>query len=103
MAIAFTLQGVAGSGGMFGQVPSYLNERFPTEVRATATAFCYHQEPFTGGFCAPVLAFLATQWGIGLALPMLLGTCLGASSFIVALLLGPETKGKEMAADLVLA
>jgi SHS family lactate transporter-like MFS transporter len=103
MAIAFTLQGLAGSGGMFGQVPSYLNERFPTEVRATATAFCYHQGAIFGGFCAPVLAFLATQWGTGLALPMLLGTCLGASSFIVALLLGPETKGKEMAADLVLA
>jgi MFS transporter, SHS family, lactate transporter len=41
--VAFALQGAAGSGGMFGQVPSSLNERFPTEVRATAAAFCYHQ------------------------------------------------------------
>jgi len=34
---------------------------------------------------------------------MLIGTALGAASFIVALLLGPETKGKEMVPDLVLA
>jgi SHS family lactate transporter-like MFS transporter len=103
MAVAFALQGIAGSGGMFGQVPSYLNERFPTEVRATATAFCYHQGAIWGGFCAPVLAYLATTWGTGLALPMLIGTVIGAASFIVALLLGPETKGKEMVPDLVLA
>ena len=103
MAIAFSLQGLAGSGGMFGQVPSYLNERFPTEVRATATAFCYHQGAIWGGFCAPVLAYLASAWGTGLALPMLIGTSIGAASFIVALLLGPETKGKEMTPELVLA
>ena len=103
MAVAFSLQGLAGSGGMFGQVPSYLNERFPTEVRATATAFCYHQGAIWGGFCAPVLAYLAGLWGTGLALPMLIGTALGAASFIIALMLGPETKGKEMVPDLVLA
>jgi SHS family lactate transporter-like MFS transporter len=103
MAVAFSLQGIAGSGGMFGQVPSYLNERFPTEVRATATAFCYHQGAIWGGFCAPALAYLASLWGTGLALPMLIGTCIGAASFIVALLLGPETKGKEMVPDLVVA
>src|SRR5216684_7261606 len=33
MVVAFVAQGFAGTGGMFGQVPSYLNERFPTEVR----------------------------------------------------------------------
>jgi MFS transporter, SHS family, lactate transporter len=103
MAVAFALQGLAGSGGMFGQVPSYLNERFPTEVRATATAFCYHQGAIWGGFCAPALAYFASLWDTGLAVPMLIGTVIGAASFIVALLLGPETKGKEMVPDLVLA
>jgi SHS family lactate transporter-like MFS transporter len=38
MIVAFVLQGFAGTGGMFGQVPGYLKERFPTGVRATATA-----------------------------------------------------------------
>jgi MFS transporter, SHS family, lactate transporter len=103
MAVAFSLQGLAGSGGMFGQVPSYLNERFPTEVRATATAFCYHQGAIWGGFCAPALAYFATAWGTGLAVPMLVGTVLGAGSFIIALLLGPETKGKSIVAELSIA
>jgi SHS family lactate transporter-like MFS transporter len=88
---------------MFGQVPSYLNERFPTEVRATATAFWYHQGAIWGGFCAPALAYFAALWGTGLAVPMLVGTVLGAGSFIVALLLAPETKGKAMVAELSIA
>ena len=35
--LAFTVQGFF-FGGMYGQNPSYLSERFPTEVRATAAA-----------------------------------------------------------------
>ena len=103
IAVAFALQGLAGSGGMFGQVPSSLNERFPTEVRATATAFCYHQGAIWGGLCAPVLAYFATNWQLGLAIPMLVGTVFGAVNFIIALLLAPETKGKELVPDLVVA
>ena len=103
IAVALALQGLAGSGGMLGQVPSSLNERFPTEVRATAAAFCYHQGAIWGGFCAPVLAYFATTWQLGLAIPMLVGTVFGAANFIVALLLSPETKGKELVPDLVVA
>jgi SHS family lactate transporter-like MFS transporter len=101
IVVAFVLQGAAGSGGMFGQIPAYLNERFPTEVRATATAFCYHQGAIWGGFCAPVLAYFATSWNLGLAIPMMVGTAVGAGSFIIALLLSPETKGTVIVADLV--
>jgi len=35
----FVLQGLFGDA-LYGQNPSYLSERFPTEVRATASAFC---------------------------------------------------------------
>jgi len=35
-------------GGMYGQIPAYLNERFPTEVRATATGFCFHVGAIAG-------------------------------------------------------
>jgi MFS transporter, SHS family, lactate transporter len=101
IVVALVLQGAAGSGGMFGQIPAYLNERFPTEVRATATAFCYHQGAIWGGLCAPVLAYFATSWQLGLAIPMLVGTAVGATSFIIALLVSPETNGTEMVADLV--
>jgi hypothetical protein len=34
---------------------------------------------------------------------MLIGTVFGAISFILALLVGPETKGKVLGPDLVLA
>jgi SHS family lactate transporter-like MFS transporter len=103
LVVAFIMQGMAGGGGMWGPLPGYLNERFPTEVRATAAGFCYHQGAIFGGFVGPVLTFLAGTWGTGLALPMFIGTALGAGSFIIALLLGPETRGKELVPDLVLA
>jgi MFS transporter, SHS family, lactate transporter len=103
IAVAFVLQGIAGSGGMFGQIPAYLNERFPTEVRATATAFAYHQGAIWGGMCAPVLAYFASSWQVGLAIPMMIGTAVGATSFIIALLVSPETRGKVIVADLAVA
>jgi MFS transporter, SHS family, lactate transporter len=41
IATGFLLQGAFG-GALYSQLPSYLSERFPTEVRATASGFCYH-------------------------------------------------------------
>ena len=43
IVVFFTLQSFFGGGGMHTQWPHYLSERFPTEVRATATGFCYRQ------------------------------------------------------------
>ncbi len=99
----FVLQGVAGSGGMYGQMPSYLSERFPTEVRATAAGFCYHQGAIWGGLVAPLLAWIATAYGVGYAIPMLVGTVVAALSFVAAIVIGPETRGKELVSDLVVA
>ena len=64
MAIAFSLQGLFG-GAIYGQNPSYLSERFPTEVRATAAGFCYHQGAILGGLVAPVLTYLAVNYNVG--------------------------------------
>jgi MFS transporter, SHS family, lactate transporter len=72
-------------------------------VRATAIAFCYHQGAIFGGLVAPTLTFFAVNYGMGFGIPMLVGTVVGALSVMCALLLGPETKGKVLAADLVLA
>jgi SHS family lactate transporter-like MFS transporter len=99
----FVLQGAAAAGGMQGQLATFMNERFPTEVRATASGFCYHQGAIWGGLVAPIIAYFATGWGLGYAIPMMVGTMVFASSYIAALLLGPETKGKELVADLVVA
>jgi SHS family lactate transporter-like MFS transporter len=103
IAIGFIIQGMCGGGGMQGQMPPYLAERFPTEVRATASAFCFHQGAIWGGFVPLVLSFFAVQYDLGFAIPMMVGTCLGALSFACALLLSPETKGKVLVADLQIA
>jgi SHS family lactate transporter-like MFS transporter len=102
IAIGFVLQGVFG-GAIYGQNPSYLSERFPTEVRATAGAFCYHQGAIFGGLVAPVLTYFAINYQFGFAIPMLVGTVLGLISFVLAVLVGPETKGKVLDAGLVIA
>jgi SHS family lactate transporter-like MFS transporter len=103
IVIFFAIQGLFAGGGMYAQNPTYLAERFPTEVRATASGFCYHQGAIFGGLTVPILAYLAATWHTGFAAPMLVGTVVGAVSFIVALLFSPETKGKELVADVVLA
>ncbi|HZK91399.1 MAG TPA: MFS transporter [Stellaceae bacterium] len=100
--VAFVIQGAFG-GGIYGQNPSYLNERFPTEVRATAAGFCYHQGAIFAGILAPVLSYFAVDLGYGFAWPMLIATVGGCVSFVLALLWAPETHGKEMVADLVVA
>jgi len=81
IVVFFALQGAFGGGGMHVQYPHYLAERFPTEVRA----------------------YLATTWNLGFAIPMIIGTTVGCASLIVAVLLSPETRGKELVADVVLA
>ncbi|MGH7110444.1 MAG: MFS transporter [Stellaceae bacterium] len=103
IVIFFSIQGLFAGGGMYAQNPTYLAERFPTEVRATASGFCYHQGAIFGGLTVPILAYLAASWHTGFAAPMLVGTVVGAVSFIVALLFSPETKGTQLVADVVLA
>jgi SHS family lactate transporter-like MFS transporter len=103
IVVFFALQGCFGAGGIYGQNASYMTERFPTEVRATASGFCYHQGAIFGGLMGPIIAYAATTWELGFAIPMLIGTWVGLVSFIIALLCGPETKGKQMVADLTLA
>jgi SHS family lactate transporter-like MFS transporter len=99
LAIGFAVQGLFG-GAIYGQNPSYLSERFPTEVRATAAGFCYHQGAIFGGLVAPVLTYIAVNYNVGFGVAMLIGTTVGLASFIIALLLGPETKGKELVSDI---
>jgi MFS transporter, SHS family, lactate transporter len=96
---AFIVQG-AFLGAIYGQNPAYLSERFPTEVRATASAFCYHQGAIWGGLTAPVLTYFAI--GQGFTIPMLIATVGGAAVFVITLLFSPETKGKVLVPELTL-
>src|ERR1700744_3294588 len=82
VAGAFILQG-AFLGAIYGQNPSYLTERFPTEVRATASGFCYHQGAIWAGFTGPVPPYLAVNQPLGFAIPMLVATTGAAIMFVV--------------------
>ena len=95
----FILQGICG-GAIYGQNPSYLCERFPTEVRATASGFVYHQGAIFGGLIAPVLSWFAIEQGIGFAWPMMISTMIFLALVVVFVLMGPETKGKVLTGDL---
>jgi MFS transporter, SHS family, lactate transporter len=102
IVVFFVIQG-AFLGAIYGQNPSYLCERFPTEVRSTASGFCYHQGAIWGGFTAPVLAIFAAGQPLGFTIPMLVATIGAAVVFVVVLTFGPETKGKVLVSDITLA
>jgi SHS family lactate transporter-like MFS transporter len=99
---AFILQG-AFLGAIYGQNPSYLSERFPTEVRATASGFCYHQGAIWAGFTGPVLTYFAATQPMGFTIPMLITTTGAAIVFVLTLLYSPETKGKVLVSEITLA
>ena len=103
IVVFFTLQGAFGAGGMHVRYPAYLAERFPTEVRATATGFVYHQGAIWGGLVGPGLTYLAINMHLGFAIPMLVATTIACASLILAMIISPETRGKELEAALTVA
>jgi SHS family lactate transporter-like MFS transporter len=98
-----TANGMCAGGGMHGQMAPYLNERLPTEIRATASAFCFHQAAIFGGFVPLVLTFVTEHFGTGLAVPMIVGTWIGCVTRAAAVFYGPETKGTVLVPNLVVA
>ena len=69
-------------------------------MRATASGFVYHQGAIWGGLVAPVLTYFAVQMNMGFAMPMMISTTLFLFIVIIAVFLGPETRGKHLVADL---
>ena len=51
----------------------------------------------------PVLVYFATTYTLGFAIPMLVSTVITVASVIISLLLSPETKGRVLVSDLVVA
>ena len=52
------------------------------------------------GLIAPVLSYFANEMHLGYALPMMASTMGFSVLVVIFVLLGPETRGKEMTADL---
>jgi MFS family permease len=100
IVVGFSIQGLFGAA-LHCLSPSYLTERFPTEVRSTAAGSCYHFGQVVGGFVPMTISYFAVEQHMGFAVPMLIGTVVGSVSVILALLVSPETKGKVFVAELM--
>ncbi len=87
------LMGFFGAGN-FGVVPAYLNERFPTAVRAAGAGFAYHVGAGIGSFTPTLVGRLQD---VGFSLPFAMSVCVAGSGLLVMILiwLGPETRGRE--------
>ena len=100
IVVFFTLQGVFGGGGMHALYPAYLAERFPTEVRATAAGFVYHQGAIFGGLTVPIITYFAINWHARVRHPDADRTLVACASLASPrrCSLGPETRGKQLVA-----
>jgi SHS family lactate transporter-like MFS transporter len=98
--LGFVLQGPCGSS-LPCLSPAYMSERFPTEVRSTANGVCYHAAVIFAALVPPLISYFAVEQEMGFAVPMLIGTIAGALNVIIAVLMGPETKGKVFIPELM--
>jgi SHS family lactate transporter-like MFS transporter len=81
--------------GNFGVIPTYLNERFPTVVRAAGAGLAYHIGAAIGSAVPTVIGALQDN---GLALNSAMAICIAVSGVLVIALLwaGPETRGRVL-------
>jgi len=83
-----------GAHGMWGAFPSYITERFPSDVRGAGAGFCYHAGALIGSFTSFGIGHLVdTGWSLASAMT----TAIALSGVTVSLLiwLGPETRGRK--------
>ena len=80
-----------GAHGMWGAFPSYITERFPSEVRGAGAGFCYHAGALMGSFTSYAIGHLVDS---GWTLPAAMTVAIAASGVAVAatIWLGPETR-----------
>jgi SHS family lactate transporter-like MFS transporter len=86
-----------GGPGMWGIVPSYLTERFPTAVRGVGPGFSYHAGAAIGAVTPYWIGDLR-DGGMALATAMAIFIAVANALAILMLWLGPETKGRRFEA-----
>ena len=96
LVIGAVVMGACG-GGVWGMAPSYLTERFPTEVRGVGPGLSYHLGAALGSATPFVLGRL--QDG-GMTVGGAMSLCIAVSGVLVATVvwLGPETRGRQFTA-----
>jgi len=82
------------AAGAWGMVPTYLNERFPTAVRAVGGGFAYHVGAAVGSFTPTIIGAMQDR---GLALGKAMAFCIALAGVLViaTVWMGPETRGRE--------
>lgn len=83
--------------GNFGIMPGYLSERFPTAVRAGGAGFAYHVGAALASV-APSLVGALVDRGLPLETAMSYCIVVSGAAVIVAMWLGPETRGRTLTA-----
>jgi MFS transporter, SHS family, lactate transporter len=86
-----------GGAGMWGVVPGYLTERFPTAARGVGPGFAYHVGAAIGSFTPTLIGALKDR---GMMLNHAMALFIAGSNLLVMALMwaGPETKGTHFAA-----
>ena len=83
-----------GAHGMWGAFPSYITERFPSDVRGAGAGFCYHAGALVGSFTSYAIGHLVdTGWTLAAAMT----AAIAVSGLAVAVMiwLGPETRDRR--------
>jgi MFS transporter, SHS family, lactate transporter len=80
--------------GVWGMAPAYTVERFPTEVRGVGPGFCYHAGAAMGA-AMPFVLGEAQDRGISAVNGMSLAMVTSAVLAMVAVWIGPETRGRS--------
>ena len=82
-----------GAHGMWGAFPSYISERFPSEVRGAGAGFCYHAGSLVGSVTPSVIGYMTVR---GMPLPTAMTAAIAVSGLALAVViwLGPETRDR---------
>jgi hypothetical protein len=82
---------------MWGAFPSYITERFPSEVRGAGAGFCYHAGALVGSFTSYVIGDLVDR-GWTLSGAMTISIAISGIAVSTIIWLGPETRGTRFSA-----
>ena len=86
-----------GGPGMWGIIPTYLSERFPTSARGAGPGFAYHAGAAIGSITPALIGRFYDRGGpLSLGMGWVIG--LANAAAILFMWLGPETRGREFKA-----
>jgi MFS family permease len=98
MRVAYTIILIIVATTGFGPIPAFLSERFPTEIRNSASGLIYNGGLIFGSW-APLIAVTmiskGTEW-----IPILLGVnvIIGSIIILIGAKINPETRDVDITA-----